>query len=75
MECFVCYRDSTMETWRDDWRDRRIERLEERVYAIEEARRKEKQRAFERTFYALLAIFWIVLIATTVVGIIEGGSG
>jgi hypothetical protein len=57
-----------MEAWRQNWRDQRVDRLEARVYAIEEARRKEKQRAFERTFYALLGVFWIVMIATVVVG-------
>jgi cell division protein FtsL len=55
-----------METWRHDWRDRRVDRLEERVYAIEEARRREKQRAFERVFYAMLAVIWIVVIASAV---------
>jgi hypothetical protein len=65
----------TMETWRQDWRDRRVDRLEERVYAIEEARRKEKQRSFERTCYAMLAVFWLLIIGSVVLSIVNDRSG
>jgi hypothetical protein len=63
-----------MESWRRDWRDARVDRLEKRVYAIEEARRKEKQRSFERTLYAMLAVVWLASIASVVVAIVERGS-
>ena len=74
MECFVCYGHLTMTTWRDDWRDKRIDRIEKRVCAIEEARRKEKQRALERLLYLMLAVVWLVSIGSVVLALIESAS-
>jgi hypothetical protein len=55
MECFVCY-GGWMER---DWRERRVERLEQRVFAIEEARREERQQAWDRRSRLLTALIWI----------------
>jgi hypothetical protein len=63
-----------MKTWQQDWRDARVDRLEKRVYAIEEGMRKPKQRSFERILYAMLALVWILAIASVVLGIVERGS-
>jgi len=63
-----------MAAWEHDWRDEKVDRLEKRVHAIEDAMRKAKQRSFERTFYALLAVYWIVIVGSVVLSIIERGS-
>ena len=64
-----------MAGWERDWRDDKVDRLEKRVRAIEEAMWKAKQRSFERTFYALLAIIWLLIIGSAVLSIVEKGSG
>ena len=64
----------TMETWREDGRDRRADRLEKRIETIEEARRKEKQRRFDLTFYALMVVMGTFAVATVAVAIAERSS-
>jgi hypothetical protein len=54
-----------------DWRDDRFHRLSERVDRIERERRDEKQRQLDRWLRAMLAVVWLMSIATVVLAIVK----
>jgi hypothetical protein len=55
----------------NDWRDARFDRLVERVDRIEQERRDEKQRQLDRWLHAMLAVVWVMSIATVVLAIVK----
>ena len=57
-----------------DWNEARLDRLSERIDRIEEARWKEKQRSFERSANAMIAILWLMAIATIVLASVKAAS-
>ena len=46
-----------------DWRDREIARLHKRIDRIEEERREEKRRRFDRWSRVMFGILWIEIAA------------
>jgi hypothetical protein len=67
---FVFYR-AAMTT---DWNEARLDRLGKRIDRIEDERRKEKQRSFNRLAYAMLAILWMMAIANIVLAIVKAAN-
>jgi len=57
-----------------DWNEARLDRLGERIDRIEEERWKEKQRAFERSVNAMLAVLWLSAIAMIVLANIKAAT-
>lgn len=57
-----------------DWNEARLDRLGERIDRIEQARREEKQRAFERRSQIFLAILWLEVIALVAITLVAAAT-
>jgi hypothetical protein len=56
-----------------DWREARLDRLTERVDLIEQERREERQRAFERNARILLTLVWMMNAVIVTLAIASAG--
>ncbi|HEV7770172.1 MAG TPA: hypothetical protein VGO66_05870 [Solirubrobacterales bacterium] len=57
-----------------DWNETRLDRLGERIDRIERERREERQRSLDRNLHAMLAIIWLMAIATIVLASVKAAS-
>jgi hypothetical protein len=55
-----------------DWNE--VRRLDKRIDRIEDERWKEKQRAFDRCAYAMLAVLWLTVIAMIVLANVKAAN-
>jgi hypothetical protein len=57
-----------------DWNEARLDRLGKRIDRIEQERRDERQRAFERRSQIFVVIFWLVLIAIVAISTVAAAT-
>ena len=57
-----------------DWNEARLDRLGERLDRIEQERRDEKQRVFERRSQIFLVVLWLEVIAFVAITVVAAAT-